>query len=225
MGAIDVKTSYQDHEPIVVKVAPDAMPEGAVLRKAKFKCPGATVVKVDENTFHLWAAPGKYTVEATGTWRLYQQIIDKNDKEWQVISDEDDYEFAASFEVTGGAAPDPLPFPPGPKPPSPQPGGPYQLLLLYDAGQLDNLPPSQRFLLTSLVATKKLEALGHRVLGVFAVQEPPTGSKYKAYFDAAKGDALPRIAIARLSGGKVTDFTLPETYEELAKLLDTEVLP
>ena len=117
MGAIDVKTSYQDHEPIVIKVAPDAMPEGAVLRKAKFKCPGATVVKVDENTFHLWAAPGKYTVEATGTWRLYQQIIDKNDKEWQVISDEDDYEFAANFEVTGGVAPDPLPPPQPPTPP------------------------------------------------------------------------------------------------------------
>lgn len=112
-GEIQLKPQYADHEPIVATVSVPGMPEGAVLRKAKFKCPGASIVKVDESTFHIWAAPGKYTIEATGTWRLYQTIIDKQDKEWKVIADEDDYEFTIDFTVGG----------PGPNPPPPPPPG------------------------------------------------------------------------------------------------------
>ena len=119
LAGIDIKASYTLGEPIVVKVTPDTMPEGAVLRKSKFKCLGAAAVKVDDSTWHIWAPPGKYSVDASGTWRLYQTITDKNDKEWQVIADEDDYEFSASFEVTGGVTPPP-PNPVNPYRPAPQ---------------------------------------------------------------------------------------------------------
>ncbi len=119
-AGIDIKASYTLGEPIVVKVTPDTMPEGAVLRKSKFKCLGAAAVKVDDSTWHIWAPPGKYSVDASGTWRLYQTITDKNDKEWQVIADEDDYEFTASFEVTGGGVTPPPPNPVNPYRPAPQ---------------------------------------------------------------------------------------------------------
>ncbi len=94
-------------------------PAEAVLRKDKFKVIGAATVKVDDTTWHVWAVPGKYTIEASGEWRLYQTIISKDDKEYKVIADEDDYEFTASFEVTGGGdnvVPPPVPPPvPGTK--------------------------------------------------------------------------------------------------------------
>lgn len=226
-GDIEVKPQYDDHEPIVPTVTVPGMPPGAVFRKAKFKIPGATVIPVDESTFHVWAPPGKYTIEATGTWRLYQTIVDKQDKEWKVIADEDDYEFTAKFSV-GPEVPVPPPFPPKPDPPiPPKPGGPYQILLLYDADQLDNLPADQRALLTSLVYRQKLTAAGHRVLGVLAAQtiNPANASKFKAFFDAVKDDPLPRIAIAKLDGGKVADFPLPTSVADLEKLLATEVIP
>jgi hypothetical protein len=100
-------------------------------------------------------------------------------------------------------------------------------LLLYDQDQLDNLLPDQRSLLTSLVYRQKLVAAGHRVLGVFAAQSinPANVSRFKAFFDAVKDDPLPRIAIAKLDGGKVADFALPANIVDLEKLLATEVVP
>lgn len=223
---IEVKQQYEDHEPIVPVLTVDGMPPGAVLRKAKFKCPGANVV-VEGSRFYVWAKPGKYTIEASGSWRLYQEIEAKDGKLWKVIADEDDYEYTKSFTV-GPEVPVPDPFPPDPKPPLPPvPGGPYQILLIYDTEQLDNLPADQRAILTSLVYRQKLVSAGHRVLGVFAAQtiNPANASKFKVFFDSVKDDPLPRLAIARLDGGKVADFPLPANMADLEKLLATEVIP
>lgn len=113
-GQLDVKSSYTLGEPIIVRMVVPEKPAEAVLRKDKFKIPGATAVKVDDTTWHVWAVPGKYAIEASGEWRLYQTIVSKDDKEYKVIADEDDYEFAASFEVTGGGdnvVPPPIPVP------------------------------------------------------------------------------------------------------------------
>ena len=151
IGGIDIKASYTLGEPIVVKVTPDTMPEGAVLRKAKFKCLGAAAVKVDDSTWHIWAPPGKYAVDASGTWRLYQTITDKNDKEWQVIADEDDYEFAASFEVTGGDGPGPVP----PPPPLPPPGE-RRAVIIEESEQRTT---AQAVLFQTLTLSKKAEVL------------------------------------------------------------------
>jgi hypothetical protein len=118
-AGLDVKSSYQPGEPIVVKMALEGKPEGAVLRKDKFKVPGANVVKVDDTTWHIWALPGKYNIEAFGEWRLYGEIEGKDGKFYKYIQDEDDYEFTASFEVTGGVTPPP-PDPANPYKPAPQ---------------------------------------------------------------------------------------------------------
>ena len=180
---------------------------------------------------------GRWVVFAAGFLEVKPEIIsDGKAIVWQgpageyavVFFGSDSSEPVVQKVVLGGGVPDP--FPPGPKPPEPKPpvpGGPYQILLLYDTEQLDNLPPEQRDLLTSLVYRQKLVAAGHRVLGVFAAQtiNPANASKFKVFFDAVKDDPLPRIAIARLEGGKVADFALPANMADLEKLLATEVIP
>jgi hypothetical protein len=118
-AGLDVKASYQAGEPIIVKMTIEGIPDGAVLRRDKFKVIGAAAVKVDDTTWHIWALPGKYTIEAFGEWRLYQEIEGKDGKTYRTISDEDDYEFSASFEVTGGVTPPP-PNPVNPYRPAPQ---------------------------------------------------------------------------------------------------------
>lgn len=146
---LDVKAQYDLDEPIIVKMVVEGKPEGAVLRKDKFKivrvqkdaltgtrvelAAGATPIKVDDTTWHVWAKPGNYSIEASGEWRLYQTIISKDDKEYKVIADEDDYEFNASFEVTGGGD-DVVPPPP---PPPPVPGARWGLILRETKGQQD----------------------------------------------------------------------------------------
>lgn len=221
LAQLDVKSSYELGEPIVVKMVVPEKPDGAVLRKDKFKIVGATAVKVDDTTWHVWAVPGKYTIEAMGEWRLYQTIISKDDKEYKVIADEDDYEFAASFEVTGGDGP----VPPPPPPPPPPPGGPYQVVLFYSPDQLDNLTADQRAILNSMEYREKLTKAGHTLLGVLANNAAPSPqSKFRAFYNAVSGDPMPRLAVASEAGGKVVDMPLPATFAELEALLATEVL-
>lgn len=221
LAQLDVKSSYTLGEPIIVKMVVPEKPAEAVLRKDKFKIPGATAVKVDDTTWHVWAVPGKYTIEAMGEWRLYQTIISKDDKEYKVIADEDDYEFTASFEVTGGDGP----VPPPPPPPPPPPGGPYQVVLFYSPDQLDNLTADQREILNSMVYREKLKAAGHSLLGVLADNAAPSPqSKFRAFYDAVSGDPMPRVAVSSKDGSKVVDFPLPATAKELDAMLATEVL-
>jgi hypothetical protein len=181
------------------------------------------------------ASPGKWVVFAAGFLEVKPEVISGGSAiifqgpagEYAVVYfGPDANEPVVSKVVLGGGGPDPFPpKPPDPKPPVP--GGPYRILLLYDTEQLDNLPPDQRALLTSLVYRQKLTEAGHRVLGVFAAQtiNPANASKYKEFFAAAANDPLPRIVIAPLAGGKVSDFPLPANMADLEKLLATEVLP
>jgi hypothetical protein len=143
-GQLDVKAQYELGEPIIVKMTVEGKPEGAVLRKDKFKIvrvqkealtgtrveldSDVTPVKVDGTTWHVWAKPGNYQINAEGEWRLYQTIISKDDKEYKVIADEDDYEFTANFAVGGGDIPVP------PPPPPPPPGARWGLILRETKG-------------------------------------------------------------------------------------------
>lgn len=143
---LDVKSQYELGEPIIVKMKLEGKPEGAVLRKDKFKISvkptaefqlgvtptqdAVTPIKVDDSTWHVWVKPGKYVIEASGEWRLYQDIESKDGKIYKVIADEDDYEFTASFEVMGGEGDDPVP----PPPPPPVPGSKWGLLLRETKG-------------------------------------------------------------------------------------------
>ena len=224
LADIEIKDSYQRGEMIVVKVVLTGVPETALLRgsikisgKASYWQPDA-----NKSEFGVWAEDGTHTMSASGIW-----VVTDTGQLGGKLQDFGMYDFERTFTVGPDVPPPFPPVPPVPPIPPPVPGGPYQILLLYDQDQLDNLPADQRALLTSLVYRQQLTAKGHRVLGVFAAQtiNPANASRFKAYFDAVKDDPLPRIAIAKLDGGKVADFPLPANMADLKKLLATEVIP
>jgi hypothetical protein len=111
---------------------------------------------------------------------------------------------------------------PGPDPPPPDPiTGPKQLMMFYDADRLDNYPEPQRALLTSLALRKELVSAGHVVLEMVEAEAlngtPP--ARYKAFFDAARGQAMPVLAMAPKSGGSVRAVPLPADTAGLLEAL------
>ena len=121
-----------------------------------------------------------------------------------------------------GATPGPGP---GPNPPPPPPpGGPYQVVMVYDEQQLDNLPVAQRDLLTSMVAQGKIAQAGHVIQGVFAAQSIQNQSgKLAPFFKEVLGKQMPRLAVAPISGGAVREYPLPASLAELEALLSKEL--
>lgn len=109
---IEVKPQYENHEPIVAKVTITDVPEGAKLR-GSIQIEGASYVPAGENVYHIWAAPGKYKIVATGVWVLTQEL-DVGGQKVPVLVDFGQYTYVQSFAVGGG---DDVVPPPGPQPP------------------------------------------------------------------------------------------------------------
>ncbi len=98
-----------------------------------------------------------------------------------------------------------------PQPPEPPgPGGKKQLVIVLESNDLDNLPRAQQAIAASLKLRQALEAQGHRFLQVLtpaqAANAPPA---LAPFFAAVDGHELPRIAIAPINGGPITDYPLP----------------
>ena len=126
--------------------------------------------------------------------------------------------------VLGGGVPPIPPIPPDPDPPDPPlpPGGPWQIVLFYDGGQLDNYPPSQRNLLTSLALRKQLQQDGHDLLEILesaAVNNGTVVSKLEPWIKSVKGKPFPRVALAPVAGGTIQDFPLPADETAFLALL------
>jgi len=127
-------------------------------------------------------------------------------------------------ELTIGGEPDP-PDPPIPPDP-PVPGAKYNVVILYETDQLDDMPASQLLILNSLQFREKLQAAGHKLLAVLDRdakgndgKNPPTS--LAAYFGVCDGDDMPRIVITPLDGqGKPKDFNLPLTEAKVFELLE-----
>lgn len=216
LADIDVKPAYDAHEPIVASITITDVPVGAKLR-GSIQVTDGSYLPAGENVFHIWAAPGKHTIKASGVWVLTSDVK-VGDQVVPVLVDFGQYNYERSFTVGGENPPNP--------PDPPTPGGPYQVAIFYDADQLDNLPAEQRALLTSLTYRQKLKEQGHVVLGVFAAQSiGQVPSKFKAFIDAVAADPLPRLAVASTKGGKVADVPLPATFAELEQLLAKELVP
>jgi hypothetical protein len=161
-------------------------------------------------TIHIWAPPGSYTVELITT-RLQ---IDWDKKTWQFLQDEH-----TAAIVVKGVGPEPGPDPPVP----PQPGGKWEVMLFYEADQLDNYPEPQRQLLTSLKLRDELTSAGHlfyRVVEAGALTANVAGSGWEPWFNAVKGDPMPRVAIRPRGGGAIKDVQLPSDRAALLKLLE-----
>jgi len=127
-------------------------------------------------------------------------------------------------------APDPPDPPDPPLPPDPPvPGEKWQVAIVFERTQLDNLPWSQRTIIGSLVFRERLREAGHRLVAI--VDQDVEGADGKppkdlaAYLNACKGDPVPRICLAPLKGGPVRDFPLPMTEDEVFALLEKGDLP
>ena len=214
---IDVKPQYDEHEPIVATVTITNVPDGAKLR-GSFAVSDGSYLAAGENVYHVWAPPGTHVATAQGVWVLTKDVTVEG-QTFPVLLDFGQFSYAREFTV--GEVPVPVP----PIPPVPPIHGPWQIVMFYDQDQLDNLPAEQRALLTSLAYRQKLEAAGHLVLGVFAIQSVHINSKFAAYLDAVKGDPMPRVALASLQGGQVVDAPLPASFADLETLLAEGVKP
>jgi len=122
--------------------------------------------------------------------------------------------------------PDPQP---DPQPDPPLPGEKWQVVIVFERMQLDNLPWSQRTIIGSLVFRERLKEAGHRLVAIVDQHVEGTDGKppqdLAAYLNACKGDPVPRICLAPLKGGPVRDFPLPQTEDEVFALLEKGDLP
>ena len=125
-----------------------------------------------------------------------------------------------------GGQPDPGPNPPDPLPPSDQK---YQVVVIHQAGeQLDNLPQSQRDLITSLQVRQEIASMGHVIHGfrddnVFSAD---AGDKLRPFISAAKasGLALPVIVLSPRDKQEVPKaYALPLNWTGLQDLLNGKV--
>lgn len=209
---IVVPASSELYKPIIAQLG-DPIPEGAQVQGG-WLTPTAEHVQVSTKTIHIWAKPGSHIISFRGVWMKTRELTIEG-QTVQVLEGFGFIDRQAAFQVQG-KEPDP-PNPPDP----PVPGGPYQIMMFYDADQLDNLPAGQRELLTSLSLRQSLVSAGHVVLEILDESSisSNTPSKYKAFFDSVRGDQLPRIALAPKAGGKVDDYPLPESVEKLMQLL------
>jgi hypothetical protein len=136
--------------------------------------------------------------------------------------------------VQVGKGPDPPDPDPDPDPPLP-PVSKWQVMFFHEADQLDNLPTAQVDILSGRVFREALEAKGHSFEGCYDVSAvaktgrtcgpmgcvTPTAPDFAPWWAAVKGDPMPRIAIAPLSGGDVRDFPLPADAAAVFKLLES----
>ena len=111
---IEVKPQYEDHEPIVATVTITEVPEGAKLR-GSIQIEGASYIPAGDNVYHIWAAPGKYTIRAQGVWVLTKEVT-VGDQTFPVLLDFGQYAYQRTFVVGEGDEPVP------PQPPPPPPG-------------------------------------------------------------------------------------------------------
>jgi hypothetical protein len=209
-GQIDVPAETPAHAPIVAALA-NPIPEGAQVQGGWVLPTGKFLVVA--NGIHVWAPPGTNQIAYRGVWIKTTPITLPDGTVVQVLQGFGFLDESAVFKVTGGGPNPPLP---------PTPGGPWQVMLFYQADQLDNYPEAQRQLLTSRVVREQLNAAGHvfrKVVEAAALDQAATDGEFAAWFSAVRGKPLPRLAIAPKDGGRVREFPLPTTLGELWEVL------
>ena len=217
-GQIKVPPESSAHTPIVATITAQ-MPEGATFDGGWKTGDGVHVIPVADGAVHIWARPGKHSLEYSGFWLHLKEITfkdgDGNDITITSYLGHGFINEEAEFSVLGGT--DPPPDPPGPLP-----GQKYQLVLFVAADNLDQMDPSQRHLVTSLNVRTGLREHGHHLVQVIDNDQIREGvpTKWVPFVEAVMGDALPRVAIAPVEGGAVSDYPLPANYLALLKFLE-----
>ena len=194
------------HDPIVATLSlGQQIPEGAKIRgswectTAQWLSPCVGIVPAGTtcNQIYLWAPAGTHVVRASGIWVLTKDVT-VGDQTFPVLMDFGQYDYRASVVVSGGG--------PGPDPPDPpNPGGKFEIVMFYQASQLDKYPQAQRSLLTSRALREKLVGQGHKVLEVLEEAALTTGSQSGPYVDFCKavtGDPMPRMRKVQSAPGQ-----------------------
>ena len=109
----------------------------------------------------------------------------------------------------------------------PLPNKQWQVVIIYERGELDDYSPQQQSIIKSLTFRKKLIEAGHSLVEGGVTDKDTvdrTGvapRKLLPYLSACKGTELPRICIASPTGGTVQDFYIPKeaTDESILALL------
>ena len=207
---ITVPDRVDVHKPLVATLQlGEQIPEGAKVR-GSWDVPGAAWLPCGDS-IHIWAAPGKVQITASGVWVLTRDVT-IGEETFPVLVDFGQYNYNA--EVLVGEDPNP------PPPPPPPPGGPYEIAMFYQADQLDNYPQSQRNLLTSLSLREKLWADNHKVAEIFEWSSTSTTTgPYADFFAAVRDKTAPRLAIRPVSGGPVIDIALPMNESDFLAFL------
>lgn len=212
-GGITVPSKIEDHKPIVAVVSVDDVPDGAKMRGSFTSTTAMIEPGPQPGVYHLWAPPGKHVLVALGIWVLTKDVT-VGTETFPVLIDFGQYQYSAVIEVLGG---DPGPVPPPPPPPSDK----YQIVMFYQADQLDNYPAAQRSLLISLALRQKLVSQGHQVLEILEEAAIGTsGGSLAEFTKSVQGDSLPRLAIRPVSGGPVSDYPLPADEAGLMTILE-----
>ncbi len=156
------------------------------------------LVLADKNTDGLWRVfeNGQFLAFASpisGTYRIVLSVA--------VDSQSDVVEAVLQNGMPG---PDP-PFPPGQK---------WQVVIVYESADLDNLSSEQQSIIKSLTFREQVVAAGHKILPGGIIDQGAVDSEGKApetvapYLAACKGKALPRLCISAMTGGEVQTFPL-----------------
>ena len=223
-GQITVPAESKEHTPIPVTLKA-MVPEGATIQSgAGLVWPeGVNKLEVGPGQWVVCAPPGEYTITYKVRWLHIVPItfkdFDGKEVTFQNYLGSGDIDEKATFKVIGEVKPDP-PNPPDP----PTPGGPYQVMLFYEWGQLDNLPSRQQELLTSLTVRDSIAQQGHVFLAAYDRSFVDSGkpADKAAWFRAVAGKDFPVVALAPKDGGTIQVYPLPADQKGLLDLLSTK---
>lgn len=218
LAQINIPAEIEPYTVVEAKIV-SSIPEGAAFNGGWEASEGVSWLPNGSGGIHLTAKPGAHRVDYVGFWVHVEEVtfLDGSDPPREITIQSylgsGAIKETASFTVLGGTDPVPQPQPPAP-------GGKKSIVFFLDLASREQLPVAQRWLVTSLSARKKLEALGHEYLQIIDDDQLDNASAtWKPWIDAVRGDPLPRVAFAPIDGGPIVDYPMPPDYNRLLQLL------
>jgi len=98
-------------------------------------------------------------------------------------------------------------------------------MFFRESADMEELSKEQCTIVSSLKLREELKKRGHAFVGSFdrdSIGRSGVPDRLKPWWDAVKGDRMPRVALAphTREGGPIIDFPLPQDTAALWKLLE-----
>jgi hypothetical protein len=147
----------------------------------------------------LWTAPpGRYTLRVISVHWAEKRVA-----QWRLVV------------TIGDKPPGPEPKPPEPEP---RPDQKYQVVILIESGNLDDLPSGQLEIVASRKFRAALQAAGHQLVAIVDRDTPPS-DRLRPFFAAASGKSPPLLLRAPLAGGQIEAIPLPANIDDTLQAL------